>query len=88
MPATGCSEPPWRALEPRHRSDESLGPLPRFREKGLRAKTKSAIDEFVAIPMADGVESLNLSVAAGVLMYELTGRSLAQSSSWLVISDS
>jgi 23S rRNA (guanosine2251-2'-O)-methyltransferase len=41
-------------------------------QKGLRAKTKSAIDEFVAIPMADGVESLNLSVAAGVLMYELT----------------
>jgi 23S rRNA (guanosine2251-2'-O)-methyltransferase len=40
-------------------------------QKGLRAKTRSAIDEFVAIPMADGVESLNLSVAAGVLMYEL-----------------
>lgn len=40
--------------------------------KGLRAKTRSAIDEFVAIPMAEGVESLNLSVAAGVLMYELT----------------
>ncbi|MEE4274187.1 MAG: 23S rRNA (guanosine(2251)-2'-O)-methyltransferase RlmB [Thermoanaerobaculales bacterium] len=41
-------------------------------QKGLRAKTKSAVDEFVAIPMADGVESLNLSVAAGVLMYQLT----------------
>ena len=40
-------------------------------QKGLRAKTKNAIDEFVAIPMAEGVESLNLSVAAGVLMYEL-----------------
>jgi 23S rRNA (guanosine2251-2'-O)-methyltransferase len=40
--------------------------------KGLRAKTRSMIDEFVAIPMAEGVESLNLSVAAGVLMYELT----------------
>ncbi|MEX1310073.1 MAG: 23S rRNA (guanosine(2251)-2'-O)-methyltransferase RlmB [Candidatus Sulfomarinibacteraceae bacterium] len=40
-------------------------------QKGLRAKTKSAVDEFVAIPMAEGVESLNLSVAAGVLMYEL-----------------
>jgi 23S rRNA (guanosine2251-2'-O)-methyltransferase len=43
--------------------------------KGLRAKTRSAIDEFMAIPMAEGVESLNLSVAAGVLMYELVGRS-------------
>ena len=41
-------------------------------QKGLRAKTRSAIDEFVAIPMAEGVESLNLSVAAGVLMYQLT----------------
>ena len=41
-------------------------------QKGLRAKTRSAIDEFIAIPMAENVESLNLSVAAGVLMYELT----------------
>ena len=38
---------------------------------GLRT---SEIDEFVAIPMAEGVESLNLSVAAGVLMYQLTFR--------------
>jgi 23S rRNA (guanosine2251-2'-O)-methyltransferase len=37
---------------------------------GLRAKTRSAIDEFVAIPMAAGVESLNLSVSAGILLYE------------------
>jgi 23S rRNA (guanosine2251-2'-O)-methyltransferase len=42
--------------------------------KGLRAKTRSAIDEFVAIPMAEGVESLNLSVAAGVLMYQFVSR--------------
>ena len=41
-------------------------------QKGLRAKTRTVIDEFVAIPMAEGVESLNLSVAAGILMYELT----------------
>lgn len=40
--------------------------------RGLRAKTRSAVDELVAIPMAEGVESLNLSVAAGVLMYQLT----------------
>jgi 23S rRNA (guanosine2251-2'-O)-methyltransferase len=40
-------------------------------EKGLRAKTRSAIDEFVSIPMAGGVESLNLSVATGVLLYHL-----------------
>jgi 23S rRNA (guanosine2251-2'-O)-methyltransferase len=41
-------------------------------EKGLRAKTRSRIDEMVAIPMAGEVESLNVSVAAGVLLYALT----------------
>lgn len=40
--------------------------------RGLRAKTRSKIDEFVAIPMADGVESLNLSVSAGILLWELS----------------
>ena len=42
--------------------------------KGLRAKTRSQVDEFVAIPMADGVESLNLSVSAGILLWELSKR--------------
>ena len=41
-------------------------------EKGLRAKTRSQVDEFVAIPMAEGVESLNLSVSAGILQWELS----------------
>ncbi len=41
-------------------------------ERGLRAKTRSAVDEFVAVPMAPGVESLNVSVTAGVLLYALT----------------
>jgi 23S rRNA (guanosine2251-2'-O)-methyltransferase len=40
--------------------------------RGLRAKTRSQIDEFVAIPMAEGVESLNLSVSAGILLWELS----------------
>jgi len=39
--------------------------------RGLRAKTRSQVDEFVRIPMAGGVESLNLSVATGVLLYHL-----------------
>jgi 23S rRNA (guanosine2251-2'-O)-methyltransferase len=37
---------------------------------GLRAKTRSALDGSVAIPLAAGVESLNLSVAAGILAWE------------------
>ncbi len=41
-------------------------------ERGLRAKTRSRVDEWVAVPMADGVESLNLSVSAAVLLYELS----------------
>jgi 23S rRNA (guanosine2251-2'-O)-methyltransferase len=40
--------------------------------RGIRAKTRSQIDEFVAIPMAEGVESLNLSVSAGILLWELS----------------
>ena len=41
-------------------------------ESGLRAKTRSRVDEWVAVPMAPGVESLNLSVSAAVLIYELS----------------
>ena len=41
-------------------------------ERGLRAKTRSKVDEFVAIPMAKGVESLILSVSAGILLWELS----------------
>ncbi len=40
--------------------------------RGLRAKTRSQVDEFTTIPMAAGVESLNLSVATGILLWELT----------------
>ncbi|MCP4899181.1 MAG: 23S rRNA (guanosine(2251)-2'-O)-methyltransferase RlmB [bacterium] len=42
-------------------------------KRGLRAKTRSKIDELVAIPMREGVESLNLSVSAGILLYEFVG---------------
>lgn len=41
-------------------------------ERGLRAKTRSQVDELVAIPMAEGVESLNLSVSAGILLWGLS----------------
>jgi 23S rRNA (guanosine2251-2'-O)-methyltransferase len=41
-------------------------------ERGLRAKTRSQVDELVAIPMAEGVESLNLSVSAAILLWELS----------------
>jgi 23S rRNA (guanosine2251-2'-O)-methyltransferase len=41
-------------------------------ERGLRAKTRAQVDEMVAVPMAEGVESLNLSVSAGILLWELS----------------
>lgn len=39
--------------------------------RGLRAKTRHQVDELVSIPMAVDVESLNLSVATGILLFEL-----------------
>ncbi len=39
-------------------------------EKGLRRLTRQHCDMLVAIPMAGRVESLNLSVATGILLFE------------------
>jgi 23S rRNA (guanosine2251-2'-O)-methyltransferase len=38
--------------------------------EGLRRLTRDCCDQLVAIPMAGAVESLNVSVAAGVVLYE------------------
>lgn len=37
---------------------------------GLRAKTRKALDGVIGIPLAGGVESLNLSVATAILAWE------------------
>jgi 23S rRNA (guanosine2251-2'-O)-methyltransferase len=42
--------------------------------RGLRALVRRTCDIEVAIPMAPGVESLNVSVAAGVALFELRRR--------------
>jgi 23S rRNA (guanosine2251-2'-O)-methyltransferase len=39
--------------------------------KGLRRLTRSLCDHVVSIPMLGSVESLNVSVATGVLLYEV-----------------
>ena len=38
--------------------------------EGMRRLTKETCDELVSIPMHGGVESLNVSVASGVCLYE------------------
>jgi TrmH family RNA methyltransferase len=38
---------------------------------GLSEELRAACDAFVAIPMADGAESLNVAVAAGILLHVL-----------------
>jgi 23S rRNA (guanosine2251-2'-O)-methyltransferase len=43
--------------------------------RGLRRLTRDTCDELVAIPMAGTVASLNVSVAAGVVLFELNRQS-------------
>ncbi|HUP90134.1 MAG TPA: RNA methyltransferase [Longimicrobiales bacterium] len=41
---------------------------------GLREGTRSRLDKLLAIPMPGNAESLNVAVAAGILLYELSKR--------------
>ena len=43
-------------------------------EAGMRHLTREKCDALVKIPMAQGVESLNVSVAAGIALYEYVRR--------------
>lgn len=43
-------------------------------ESGMRRLTRENCDAIVKIPMADGVESLNVSVAAGIALFEVVRR--------------
>ena len=48
--------------------------------KGLRRLTREHCDELIHIPMAGGVESLNVSVAAGVCLFEARRQRCGQGS--------
>jgi len=45
---------------------------------GLSEEILADVDEKIAIPMQSSVESLNLSVAAGVLMFEARRQTMAK----------
>ena len=47
-------------------------------ESGIRRLTWEKCDKVLKIPMSDGVESLNVSVAAGISLYEVVRQHLPQ----------
>ena len=59
-------------------------------ESGMRHLTREKCDAIVKIPMAKGVESLNVSVAAGIAMYEVVRQFLKKKKNSLLapMSDS
>jgi 23S rRNA (guanosine2251-2'-O)-methyltransferase len=46
--------------------------------EGMRRLTRETCDELVKIPMMGGVESLNVSVASGVALYEARRQRIAK----------
>jgi tRNA G18 (ribose-2'-O)-methylase SpoU len=50
---------------------------------GISKEVRQICDKFVGIPMVGMVESYNISVAAGIFMYEL----FKQRGRWLKLSD-
>jgi 23S rRNA (guanosine2251-2'-O)-methyltransferase len=59
-------ERPWDQLEYPRRMALVVG----GEARGLRPRVRATCDATIAIPLAPGVESLNLSVAAAVVLYE------------------
>lgn len=57
----------WHAMD----SAVSLGLVMGSEGKGLRRLTRSLCDQLVSIPMMGAVESLNVAVATGVLLFEV-----------------
>jgi 23S rRNA (guanosine2251-2'-O)-methyltransferase len=47
--------------------------------KGLRPRVAGACDELVSIPLLGRIDSLNVGVAAGVLLYEILHQRLDSS---------
>ena len=56
--------------------DGALGLVMGAEGEGLRRLTRDSCDQLVSIPMLGSVESLNVSVASGVCLYEARRRRL------------
>ncbi len=67
--ATTMDGEPLRAV----RREGPVGLLLGNEGAGLRPELVAAATRTVAIPLAGGVESLNVAVAAGIFLYEVTG---------------
>ena len=65
--------PTVRALVQETRLSPEMFVLPLFvvEGRGVRRLTRDLCDELVYIPMAGSVESLNVSVATGIVLFEL-----------------
>ena len=64
--AAGDAGVPWTGAD----FSGDVGIVMGGEEKGLRELTRKHCDQLVGIPMADGVDSLNVAVATGVLLFE------------------
>ncbi|MCC7049355.1 MAG: RNA methyltransferase [Alphaproteobacteria bacterium] len=69
-----AASPRGTSLAGLKRGDRPVALVLGTEESGLSPAVEKLAAELVAIPGADGVESLNVSVAAGILMYELLRR--------------
>jgi len=69
-----CADLSGECIETFRAKDLRFGLVLGSEGKGISAHMKSLIERTVTIPMKKGVESLNVAVAGGILMYELEGK--------------
>ena len=73
--AAADGTPIARALDARMSNNELIGVIVGNEGAGIRPQLNAIAAQRVAIPLAHGAESLNVAVAAGILLYEvLRGR--------------